>query len=58
MSSELAELSGPGRPSGGALFTIREQKYLLHHRSHCRYRRRPQSASRVLASRLDALLGA
>ena len=29
--------------------TIREQKYLLHHRSHCRYRRRPQSAPPVLA---------
>jgi len=33
---------------GNSLFTIREQKYLLHHRSHCRYRRRPQSAPRVL----------
>ena len=35
------------------LSTSREQKYLLHHRSHCRYRHRPQSAPRVLASRLD-----
>jgi hypothetical protein len=43
---------------GAALFTIREQKYLLHHRSHCRYRRRPQSAPRDLASMLDTLLGA
>ena len=40
------------------LSTIREQKYLLHHRSHCRYRHRPQSAPRVLASRLDILHGA
>jgi hypothetical protein len=31
------------------LSTIREQKYLLHHRSHCRYRHRPQSARLVLA---------
>jgi hypothetical protein len=31
------------------LSTIREQKYLLHYRSHCRYRHRPQSAPRVLA---------
>ena len=31
------------------LSTIREQKHLLHHRSHCRYRHRPQSAPRVLA---------
>ncbi len=31
------------------LSTIREQKHLLHHRSHCRYRHRPQSARRVLA---------
>jgi len=30
------------------LSTIREQKHLLHHRSHCRYRRRPQSAAPVL----------
>jgi hypothetical protein len=29
--------------------TIREQKHLLHHRSGCRYRHRPQSAPRVLA---------
>jgi hypothetical protein len=29
--------------------TIREQKHLLHHRSHCRYRHRPQIAPRVLA---------
>ena len=33
----------------GLLSTIREQKHLLHHRSHCRYRHRPQSAPRVLA---------
>ena len=33
----------------GVLPTIREQKHLLHHRSHCRYRHRPQSAPRVLA---------
>ena len=33
------------------LSTIREQKHLLHHRSHCRYRHRPQSAPRVLAQR-------
>jgi hypothetical protein len=32
--------------------TIREQKHLLHHRSHCRYRHRPQSAPRVLAQGL------
>jgi hypothetical protein len=31
------------------LSTSREQKHLLHHRSHCRYRHRPQSARRVLA---------
>ena len=31
------------------LSTIREQKHLLHHRSHCRYRDCPQSAPRVLA---------
>ena len=31
------------------LSTIREQKYFLHHRSHCRYRRRPQGARPVLA---------
>jgi hypothetical protein len=30
----------------------REQKHLLHHRSHCRYRHRPQSAPRVLAQGL------
>ena len=29
--------------------TIREQKHLLYHRSHCRYRDRPQIAPRVLA---------
>jgi len=34
------------------LSTIREQKHLLHHRSHCRYRHRPQSAPRVLAQGL------
>src|SRR4030095_8342140 len=32
--------------------TIREQKHLLHHRSHCCYRHRPQSAPRVLAQGL------
>ena len=42
---------------GNPLFTIREQKYLLHHRSHCRYHRRPKSAQRVLASMLDILFG-
>jgi hypothetical protein len=31
------------------LLTIREQKHLLHHRSYCRYRHRPQIAPRVLA---------
>jgi hypothetical protein len=31
------------------LSTIREQKHFLHHRSHCRYRRHPQSAPPVLA---------
>jgi hypothetical protein len=31
------------------LSTICEQKHLLHHRSHCCYRHRPQSARRVLA---------
>ena len=30
------------------LCTIREQKHLLHHRSRCRYRYRPQSAAPVL----------
>jgi hypothetical protein len=34
------------------LSTIREQKHLLHHRSHCCYRHRPQSAPRVLAQGL------
>jgi hypothetical protein len=34
---------------GDVLSTIREQKHLLYHRSHCRYRHRPQSAPRVLA---------
>jgi len=36
--------------AGGSdvLSTIREQKHLLHHRSHCRYHHRPQSAPRVL----------
>jgi hypothetical protein len=35
------------------LSTIREHKqHLLHHRSHCRYRHRPQSAPRVLAQGL------
>jgi hypothetical protein len=29
--------------------TIREQKHILHHRSHRCYRHRPQSARRVLA---------
>jgi hypothetical protein len=33
----------------GVLSTAREQKHLLHHRSYCRYRDRPQSAPRVLA---------
>jgi hypothetical protein len=37
---------------GDVLSTIREQKHLLHHRSHCRYRHRPQSAPRVLAQGL------
>src|SRR4029453_18093190 len=32
--------------------TIHEQKHLLHHRSHCCYRHRPQSAPRVLAQGL------
>ena len=31
------------------LCTIREQKHLLHHRSHCRCHHRPQSARPVLA---------
>src|SRR4029453_19420359 len=37
--------------AGGSdvLSTIREQKHLLHHRSHCRYHHRPQSARPVLA---------
>jgi hypothetical protein len=37
--------------AGGSdvLCTIREQKHLLHHRSHCRYHHRPQSARPVLA---------
>ena len=39
------------------LSTIREQKHLLHHRSHCRYRHRPQSAPRVLAQDLPARQG-
>jgi len=34
------------------LSTIREQKHLLHHRSHCRYCHRPQSAPRLLAPTL------
>lgn len=34
---------------GDVLSTIREQKHLLHHRSHCRYRHRPQSTPRALA---------
>jgi hypothetical protein len=38
------------------LSTIREQKYLLHHRSHCRYRYRSQSPRRVLAQRAKRLL--
>ena len=37
---------------GDVLSTIGEQKHLLHHRSHCRYRHRPQSAPRVLAQGL------
>jgi hypothetical protein len=37
---------------GDVLSTIREQKHLLHHRSHCCYRHRPQSAPRVLAQGL------
>ncbi len=37
---------------GAVLSTIREQKHLLHHRSHCRYRHRPQSAPLVLAQGL------
>jgi hypothetical protein len=28
--------------------TVREQKHLLHHRSHCRYRHRPQIARPLL----------
>jgi hypothetical protein len=31
------------------LFTVREQKHLLHHRGRCHYHRRPQSAARFLA---------
>ena len=41
----------------GVLPTIREQKHLLHHRSHCRYRHRPQSAPRVLAHGLPGAYG-
>jgi hypothetical protein len=37
------------------LSMIREQKHLLHHRSHCRYRHRPQSARPVLAEGLPRL---
>jgi hypothetical protein len=37
---------------GNVLSTIREQKHLLHHRSHCCYRHRPQSAPRVLTQGL------
>jgi hypothetical protein len=33
---------------GDVLSTTREQKHLLHHRSHCRYRHCSQSARRVL----------
>ena len=33
---------------GDVLSTIREQEHLLHHRSDCRYRYRPQGAPRVL----------
>jgi hypothetical protein len=43
---------------GDVLSTIREQKHLLHHRSHCRYRHRPQSTRRVLAPGLDIVHGA
>ena len=39
------------------LSTIREQKHLLHHRSHCRYRHRPQSAPPVLAQVLPGAYG-
>jgi hypothetical protein len=39
------------------LSTIREQKHLLHHRSHCRCRHRPQSAPRVLAQGLSGAYG-
>jgi hypothetical protein len=42
-----AELLAAG--DSDVLFTIREQKHLLHHRSHCCYRRRPQIAPPVLA---------
>ena len=45
----LAELLAAG--DSGVLSTIREQKHLLHHRSHCRYRRRAQTARPVLAQR-------
>jgi hypothetical protein len=34
---------------------IREQKYLLRHRSHCRYRHRPQIARPVLTQGLPRL---
>jgi hypothetical protein len=37
------------------LSMIREQKHLLHHRSHCRYRHRPQSARPVLAEGVPRL---
>ncbi len=39
------------------LSTIREHKYLLHHRSHCRYHHRSQSAPRVLAQGLPGTYG-
>ena len=37
------------------LSMIREQKHLLHHRSHCRYRHRPQIARPVLTQGLSRL---
>jgi hypothetical protein len=43
----MAELLAAG--DSDVLSTIREQKHLLHHWSHCRYRRRSQSAPPVLA---------
>jgi hypothetical protein len=45
--------------AGGSdvLSTIREQKHLLHHRSHCRYHHRPQSARPVLAQQWRCFSG-